>query len=156
MELSFLDESLTSATEGPKFTQPQDRIILKSTRHLLFSELLNYYQNTSSGHEVDVIPEVQDLTGRITSESTDQEMYSACDPNPCQNGGECEKLQNPDGFQCHCPDLYGGLVCSDMEEFKGKSNLGDILRNYQINSIIYIFTIKIVFTILNYLLDINL
>jgi len=140
MELSFLGESLTPATEGPKFTQPQDRIILKSTRHLLFSEVLNFYHNTSSGYKVDVIPEVQDLTGRITSESTDQVTYSACDPNPCQNGGKCEKLPNSDGFQCHCPDLYGGLVCSDMEEFKGKPNLGDTLRDYNTSSIIYIFT----------------
>lgn len=127
MDLSFSDESqLTSAaTEVPKFTQPQDAFFLKSTRHLFFSELPNYSSNTSRRYDVDVVPEVQDLTGRTTTKFSDQESYSACDPNPCQNGGECEKLQNTDGFQCHCPDSFGGLLCSDAEEFKGELSVKD-------------------------------
>lgn len=97
-------------TEGPKlFTQPQDVVISKSTRHLLFSELPSFSYNTSGGYEVDVIPEVQDLTGRTTSESVDR-VTSVCDPDPCQNGGECEQL-----------DADGGFVCSDPEDqVKGK------------------------------------
>lgn len=118
----YSDESLAPATEGPKFTQPQDMVISKSTRHLLFSELPNYRPHNASsgsGYDVDVIPEVQDLTGRTTSESTDR--ATACDPNPCQNGGECEHLRNAggDGFQCHCVGSYGGAVCSDPEEIRG-------------------------------------
>lgn len=92
-------------------------MISKSTRHLLFSELSNFSYNTSGGYEVDIIPEVQDLTGRTTSESTGREM-SVCDPNPCQNDGECEELDSS-GFQCHCTASYSGTVCSDLEEIKG-------------------------------------
>lgn len=112
------DENLIPGTEGPKFTEPQDIVISKSTRHLLFSELPNFIYNTSGGYEVDIIPEVQDLTGRTTSESTDREM-SLCNPNPCQNGGECEELDSG-GFQCQCPTTHSGTVCSNPEEVKGK------------------------------------
>jgi len=101
----------------------------KSTRHLLFSELPNFTYNTSGGYEVDIIPEVQDLTGRTTSESTDREM-SLCDPNPCQNGGECERLDSG-GFQCHCPTTHSGTVCSNPEEVKGKPrNVWTIILYY--------------------------
>ncbi|XP_008185835.2 agrin [Acyrthosiphon pisum] len=114
---SCKDENLIlPGTEGPKFTEPQDIVMSKSTRHLLFSELPNFTYNTSGGYEVDIIPEVQDLTGRTTSESTDREM-SLCDPNPCQNGGECERLDSG-GFQCHCPATHSGTVCSNPEEVR--------------------------------------
>ncbi|XP_066538185.1 protein crumbs homolog 1-like [Hoplias malabaricus] len=32
-----------------------------------------------------------------------------CDPNPCQNGGECEDLF--DLYQCHCPSFWSGRTC---------------------------------------------
>lgn len=92
-------------------------MISKSTRHLLFSEFPNFSYNTSGGYDTDIIPEVQDLTGRTTSESTDR-VVSACSPNPCQNEGECEEL-DPNGFQCHCPSSHSGTVCSIPEEIKG-------------------------------------
>lgn len=114
----YVDENIIPGTEGPKFTQPQDIVISKSTRHLLFSEFPNYFYNTSRGYEIDIIPEVQDLTGRTTSVSTDHEI-SACNPNPCQNGGECEELSST-GFQCHCPTSYSGTVCSNPEVIIGK------------------------------------
>ncbi|VVC30264.1 Concanavalin A-like lectin/glucanase domain,EGF-like, conserved site,Laminin G domain,Follistatin-like, N- [Cinara cedri] len=113
---SCKDENLIPGTEGPKFTQPQDIVISKSTRHLLFSELPNISYNTSGGYEIDIIPEVQDLTGRTTSESTDREI-SACNPNPCQNDGECQELDS-NGFLCHCSAMYSGVVCSIPEETK--------------------------------------
>lgn len=112
------DENLIPGTEGPKFTQPQDIVISKSTRHLLFSEFPNVSYNTSGGYDADIIPEVQDLTGRTTSESTDRDI-SVCSPNPCQNGGECEELESS-GFQCHCPISHSGTVCSTLEEVLGK------------------------------------
>lgn len=114
-----VDENLIPGTEGPKFTQPQDIVISKSTRHLLFSELPSFPYNTSGGYDViDIIPEVQDLTGRTTSESTDSET-SVCNPNPCQNGGECEERDSNE-FQCHCPNSHSGAICSNAEEIKGK------------------------------------
>ncbi|XP_050436691.1 agrin-like [Adelges cooleyi] len=112
---SCKDESV-AGTEGPRYTQSQDTVMSKSTRHLLFSEFPKVSYNTSSGYQIDSIPEVQDLTGRTTPESTGQDI-SLCNPNPCQNGGECEELDN-DGFQCHCPSAYSGNVCSNPEEIK--------------------------------------
>jgi len=138
------DENLIlPGTEGPKFTEPQDIVMSKSTRHLLFSELPNFTYNTSGGYEVDIIPEVQDLTGRTTSESTDREM-SICDPNPCQNGGECERLDS-DGFQCHCPATYSGTVCSNPEEVRGKPQTFRRYRDARqlIPIIIYVFRTQI-------------
>ncbi|XP_022533491.2 protein crumbs homolog 1 [Astyanax mexicanus] len=32
-----------------------------------------------------------------------------CEPNPCQNGGQCQDLF--DLFRCHCPSAWGGRVC---------------------------------------------
>ncbi|XP_072543131.1 protein crumbs homolog 1-like [Salminus brasiliensis] len=32
-----------------------------------------------------------------------------CEPNPCQNGGECQDLF--DLFQCRCPSAWAGRVC---------------------------------------------
>lgn len=124
----YLDENLIPGTEGPKFTEPQDIIISKSTRRLLFSEVPSLSYNTSGGYETDVIPEVQDLTGRTTSESTDREL-SVCNPNPCQNGGECEEL-DASGFQCHCPTTHSGTVCSDPEEMKRK-HMPDLLETIE-------------------------
>ena len=38
---------------------------------------------------------------------------SACDSNPCQNGGECFDLL--DGYRCECEDVYNGLHCELCE-----------------------------------------
>jgi hypothetical protein len=41
------------------------------------------------------------------------ESFDPCDPNPCANGGTCEKSYDGHYFQCNCPTdpEYGGLTC---------------------------------------------
>ncbi|XP_050532357.1 agrin-like [Daktulosphaira vitifoliae] len=109
------EENNIVGTEEPKFTQSHDVIISKSTRHLLFSEFPKVSYNTSGNYEIEFIPEVQDLMGRTTPEPTDR--ISLCNPNPCQNGGECEEL-DIDGYQCNCLYPYSGTTCSKMDEIK--------------------------------------
>ncbi|KAL1022840.1 hypothetical protein UPYG_G00033150 [Umbra pygmaea] len=46
-----------------------------------------------------------------------EEILDACDPNPCENRGQCESLVG--GYVCHCSQqsqdefLYGGQNCSE-------------------------------------------
>ena len=51
-----------------------------------------------------------DLTGINCSES-----YDPCDPNPCANGGTCQKSYDGHYFQCNCPAGYGGLTCEGIK-----------------------------------------
>uniref|UniRef100_A0A4W6G4V4 EGF-like domain-containing protein n=1 Tax=Lates calcarifer TaxID=8187 RepID=A0A4W6G4V4_LATCA len=34
-----------------------------------------------------------------------------CDPDPCQNGGKCERLLDSNDWLCECPDGYYGDTC---------------------------------------------
>ncbi|KAM6951087.1 hyaluronan-binding protein 2-like [Aplochiton taeniatus] len=36
---------------------------------------------------------------------------SACKPNPCQNGGLCERGRTRSSFKCSCPEGYTGKFC---------------------------------------------
>uniref|UniRef100_A0A7N6AEQ0 Protein eyes shut homolog n=1 Tax=Anabas testudineus TaxID=64144 RepID=A0A7N6AEQ0_ANATE len=38
-----------------------------------------------------------------------KKLFSSCDPNPCRNGGVCER--SPEGIVCRCPEKFGGLYC---------------------------------------------
>ena len=42
-----------------------------------------------------------------------------CEPNPCQNGGECS-IATDDNFECSCDDFWTGSTCeSDIDECSG-------------------------------------
>ena len=42
-----------------------------------------------------------------------------CEPNPCQNGGECS-IATDDNFECSCGDFWTGSTCeSDIDECSG-------------------------------------
>ena len=45
----------------------------------------------------------------FTGERCDQDI-NECDPNPCENGGECN--DNVDYYTCDCEHLYVGVNCS--------------------------------------------
>uniref|UniRef100_A0A668T283 EGF-like domain-containing protein n=1 Tax=Oreochromis aureus TaxID=47969 RepID=A0A668T283_OREAU len=34
-----------------------------------------------------------------------------CNPDPCQNGGKCERLLDSNDWLCECPDGYYGDTC---------------------------------------------
>ena len=39
-------------------------------------------------------------------------LFSACEPNPCLNGGSCQlDIDSPDGFVCKCPPKFSGSKC---------------------------------------------
>ena len=39
-----------------------------------------------------------------------------CDPNPCENGGDCSATDFNVDFVCNCPEDFEGQVC----QFPGK------------------------------------
>jgi hypothetical protein len=47
-------------------------------------------------------------------ENCENESQNGCSPNPCLNGGTCNKLDEVGGFDCVCPDGFTGSLC-DVE-----------------------------------------
>ncbi|XP_035769014.1 uncharacterized protein LOC118455146 [Neolamprologus brichardi] len=41
-----------------------------------------------------------------------------CDPDPCQNGGKCERLLDSNEWLCNCPDRYYGDTCEKVSEIR--------------------------------------
>ena len=37
-----------------------------------------------------------------------------CEPNPCQNNGQCSSNEN--GFQCSCAATYYGTTCEQRKK----------------------------------------
>jgi len=64
-----------------------------------------------------------ELPSSGSKESTDAasatvklENEDKCEPNPCQNGGTCQRDYNfIDGYRCDCADDYGGITCADLK-----------------------------------------
>ena len=39
-----------------------------------------------------------------------ESFVDACSPNPCKNGGACNRAANG-GFTCYCANGYSGTTC---------------------------------------------
>lgn len=48
-------------------------------------------------------------------------FISACQPNPCLNGGTCKlDADEPQGYRCLCTPQYAGLTCESKEQLQSK------------------------------------
>lgn len=56
-----------------------------------------------------VADDVCSCSGGYTGERCEEAMFTACDVNPCENGGNCSMLVG--SYICSCPFEYSGSQC---------------------------------------------
>ena len=57
----------------------------------------------------------------------------SCDPNPCENGGTCNRNSKDDGYSCKCKGGFSGVNCQD-----GKTAYSFFIQNACLNYILYL------------------
>lgn len=82
-------------------------------------DLLTFFSDFGSGHlttayDLDTLNQ-----GAYTIfDNLDCSTVSACEPNPCGNGGTC--FNQPEGFSCTCPPEWTGATCEEPAEGPGQ------------------------------------
>uniref|UniRef100_A0A4W5MKK0 Heart development protein with EGF-like domains 1 n=1 Tax=Hucho hucho TaxID=62062 RepID=A0A4W5MKK0_9TELE len=71
----------------------------------------------TAGKHTDRGTEVEVTTAPMDIRFTPQTPGSACEPNPCLNGGECKRTYRGREFTCYCLSAWTGPTCNeDVDE----------------------------------------